>query len=417
MVRKTKPVTIGKQTKNLYDPKKLLGKLSESLKKGGVASWNRKKRSLEDHNEMGPKNNGFADADFSGLDLKGIDLSGFFLGGCNFRGCDLTKADLRDVQMWQADFEKATLTGAKFSRSDLRYSSFFQADLQDAWFDESNLALTNFERAKLTGVDFSFANLSGSNLKYADISGSIITGVSTWNIEINEATIQNDLIIEPWYDPLEKTSDDTHSAIVIDTFKTNDIETGQLLYLLTSKNDEGKSEKLKTVLDSLTDKIVLILGRFADDRIKILEKIRSQLAEWGYVPVIFDFPEPKNRDLIETVAILAGLSRFVIADLTNPSSTPLEALLIISAYCVPFAPIIEGKNQVFPLFESLKKKYDWVLDLWHYKNKKQLVIGLRKQVVDRCEDMRTMIKEKRMAGNIPGNKTKIQTMLATKRKR
>lgn len=327
--------------------------------------------------------------------LNGIDLSDLFLGGCDFTGAKLTNANFRNVQMWQATFDNATLKNAKFSNANLQYSSFSNANLHKAWFDSANLTFANFEIAKIKDADFSFANLSAANLKGADISGANVTGVTTWNIEVDSKTIQKDLIIEPWYDPLEKISDDSHSAIVADTFRANDIETGQLLYLLTSKNEEGRSEKVKTVIDALTGKVVLILGRFGDGRIKILNKIRTKLTEHGFVPVIFDFPRPNDRDLIETVGILAGLSRFIIADLTAPSSTPLEALLVISAFCVPFAPIIEGNNNVFPLFDSLKTKYDWVLDIWRYKNKKHLIDELEKQVIDPCENMRAAIKNKR----------------------
>jgi uncharacterized protein YjbI with pentapeptide repeats len=392
-------VFVGKQRKNIYDPEGLFTKVSEALAKGGVAGWNSKKRRLDACTKREHLNTGFADANFSGADLSGINLSGYFLKGCDFTGANLTKANFRNVQMWQAKFDNAILTNAKFSQSDLRYSTFTNAKLQNAWFGESNLTFANFEDAVLIGVDFSFANLGGANLKGADISGSNITGVSAWSIEVNKHTTQQDLIIEPWYDPLEKTVDNSHSAVVDDTFITNDIETAQLLYLLTSRNEDGKNEKVKTIVDAMTGKIVLILGRFSDNRIKTLNEIRSKLYRWGYVPVIFDFPKPNDRDLIETVGILAGLSRFVIADLTDPSSTPLEAMLIISAYCVPFAPIIEGNNSVFAMFDSLKVKYEWVLETWRYKNKKTLLADLKTHVVDRCEDMRVTMKKKAINNN------------------
>jgi hypothetical protein len=49
---------------------------------------------------------------------------------------------------------------------------------------------------------------------------------------------------------------------------------------------------------------------------------------------------------------------------------PLEAMLIISAYCVPFASIIEGNNSVFAMFDSLKVKYEWVWKLGGTRTKK-----------------------------------------------
>ena len=40
--------------------------------------------------------------------------------------------------------------------------------------------------------------------------------------------------------------------------------------------------------------------------------------------MVFNFDKPKTKDLTETVRLLANLSRFVIVDITNPRSTPLE---------------------------------------------------------------------------------------------
>jgi len=40
--------------------------------------------------------------------------------------------------------------------------------------------------------------------------------------------------------------------------------------------------------------------------------------------MMFDFERSKERDFTETIRILAGLSRFIIADITNPKSSPLE---------------------------------------------------------------------------------------------
>ena len=61
----------------------------------------------------------------------------------------------------------------------------------------------------------------------------------------------------------------------------------------------------------------------------------------GYLPIIFDFERPTDRDLTETVKILAGLSRFVIADVTNTSSVPLELQATVPEYMVPFVTIAQ----------------------------------------------------------------------------
>lgn len=37
----------------------------------------------------------------------------------------------------------------------------------------------------------------------------------------------------------------------------------------------------------------------------------------NYTPVLFDFARPVGKSFIETVGTLAGMSRFVVADMTN----------------------------------------------------------------------------------------------------
>jgi hypothetical protein len=41
--------------------------------------------------------------------------------------------------------------------------------------------------------------------------------------------------------------------------------------------------------------------------------------------MVFNFDKPETKDFTETVRLLAGLSKFVIADITNPKSSPLAA--------------------------------------------------------------------------------------------
>src|SRR6516165_5760466 len=41
--------------------------------------------------------------------------------------------------------------------------------------------------------------------------------------------------------------------------------------------------------------------------------------------MMFDFDRPTQRDFTETIKVLAGLSPFIIADITNRASSPLVA--------------------------------------------------------------------------------------------
>jgi len=49
----------------------------------------------------------------------------------------------------------------------------------------------------------------------------------------------------------------------------------------------------------------------------------------GLIPILFDFEGPRNRDITETVVILAHLARAIIAALTDARSVPQELMSVI----------------------------------------------------------------------------------------
>ena len=82
--------------------------------------------------------------------------------------------------------------------------------------------------------------------------------------------------------------------------------------------------KIRNVVDTITSKGVLVLGRFSDPQRKLLDGLREALRNLDLLPIVFDFDRPIDKDYTETVQTLTGMSMFVIADLTSPKSTPLE---------------------------------------------------------------------------------------------
>src|SRR5260370_28328420 len=93
---------------------------------------------------------------------------------------------------------------------------------------------------------------------------------------------------------------------------------------------------------------VIIRGRFTPERKAILETIREKLRQHNYLPILFDFEMPQSRDITETVSTLARLSRFIIADLTDPRSIPQEL-----AFIVPHLPSVPLQ----PLLLSYQREY------------------------------------------------------------
>jgi len=112
----------------------------------------------------------------------------------------------------------------------------------------------------------------------------------------------------------------------------DDLEIAQFVYLLLH------NDKIRNVIETVGKKAVLILGRFTDERKAVLDAVRELLRRRGYVAMLFDFAPSRRRDLTETIVALAHMSRFVIADLTDPRSIPQEVTSIIPG--LPSVPVL-----------------------------------------------------------------------------
>jgi hypothetical protein len=90
----------------------------------------------------------------------------------------------------------------------------------------------------------------------------------------------------------------------------------------------------------------------------VLEQLRDKLRDLGFVPMVFNFDKPETKDFTETVRLLCGLSKFVIVDITNPRSAPLELQATVPDYMVPFVPILQqgDEENPFTMFVDLQNK-------------------------------------------------------------
>jgi hypothetical protein len=140
---------------------------------------------------------------------------------------------------------------------------------------------------------------------------------------------------------------------------------------------------------------VLLLGRFTEGRIEILDRLRAKLRELGFVPIVFNFDKPETKDFTETVRLLASLSRFVIVDITNPRSAPLELRAVVPDYVIPFVHILERGENPFSMLVDLQNKYDWVLDVLVYPSVDRLIEVLEDEIVRPAEAKFNQLLERR----------------------
>jgi uncharacterized protein YjbI with pentapeptide repeats len=305
----------------------------------------------------------FSCAYLNGANMQDANFKKANLFGANLNGANLSKANLFRADISGADLTKAILLEAKISWATLNYACLIGANLSGARLDRSDLSEANLSKANLIGANLTGAILINTNFRKADLTGCKVYGISTWDLKL-EDTIQENLIITP---PNE-------SIITVDN-----LEVAQFIYLLLH------NEKIRHVIDTITSKVVLILGRFSPERKVVLDAIREELRKRDYVPILFDFDKPKSRDSTETVTMLARMSRFIIADITDPKSIPLELQAIVPDIAVPVQPLLAQGSDEFSMFRDLRRKNHWVLQVHIYKDPEDLCSSLSEKVIAPAE--------------------------------
>ena len=130
---------------------------------------------------------------------------------------------------------------------------------------------------------------------------------------------------------------------------------------------------------------MLILGRFTDKRKAVHDALREGLRKRNYVPILFDFSVPATRDIAETISLLSRMSRFVVADITDPRSIPQELSMVIPDLpSVPVQPLLLEGSTEYGMFEHFKR-YPWVLETYRYPSSEHLIAGLAEHVIGPAE--------------------------------
>ncbi|MGA2842932.1 MAG: pentapeptide repeat-containing protein [Steroidobacteraceae bacterium] len=360
----------------------------------------------------------FAEADLSGMKLNGANLNdailigahldGAFLGSANLSGAflgrailieaslldtNLSETFLIEADLSRARLDNADLSGAILSEARLPGTSLYKAKLGGAFLRGANLSGAFLSEAKLSGANLSLANLTGANLTEADLSGASLDGANLTGADLRGADLTGCSIygVSAWGLKLENAKQ--HNLIITrqgePKITVDNIEVAQFIYLLLY------NEKLRGVIDTITSKVVLILGRFTDERKVVLDALREALRKLNYLPILFDFAVPATRDITETVSLLAGMARFIIADVTDPSSIPKELEAIVPNLAVPVQPLLEGSSRPYAMFKDYYGKYDWVLPVYRYEGLEPLLLTLADKVIAPAEGKVNALQERR----------------------
>jgi hypothetical protein len=199
------------------------------------------------------------------------------------------------------------------------------------------------------------------------LAGSNVYGASVWDIKVNDRTKQHNLAITPF----------GRKAAVI---TVDNIKVAQFIYLLLN------NQAIRKVIDTITSKAVLILGRFTEERKLLLDTIRDELRKHNYLPIQFDFQPSANRTRREKVRILADMARFVIADLTDPRSVLQE--LEIHRLALPNGCRTFDKKLGEPDHGMLDfKNSRWfVAGTYEYENEEEVIASIKENVIGPAEE-------------------------------
>ena len=364
----------------------------EQVLKKGVAAWNAwRDENPNIHPDLSEAY--LSEANLVGANLGGADLYrvnlieanlslanliGGNLSGANLTGASLTRASLREANLGGANLYRANLRGAGLSeanltRANLREAGLSEANLTRASLCEANLGGANLRGANLRGADLGGANLRGADLQAAilidtdfsgaDLTGCRIYGVSAWSLKLEGAKQQN-LVITGHDEP----------AITVDN-----IEVAQFIYRMLH------NQKIRDVIDTITSKVVLILGRFTQERKPVLEALREELRQRKYLPILFDFEKPRSRNTDETITLLARMARFVVADISDAKSVLQELRAIVPDLpSVPVQPIILAMQEEPGMFDFYRN-FRSFLNVHRYASQEQLIADLGEKVIRPAE--------------------------------
>jgi hypothetical protein len=332
------------------------------------------RRGVKEWNEQRPKRPDLSGALLSGQNLEGVDLSyanlddaklsRAFLRRANMLRASLRNATLSNANLYKADLAGVNAIGARFNTAALYRANLTAAILAKANFTAAHLEKATLVAANLRNANFERANLSEcsltrSNVNGASFSGARIYGAGIWDIR-GVPRQQEGLVITRQRD----------APVTVDNLKV-----GQFVYLLLNNPD------IRDVIDTITSRAVLLLGRFSERRKRVLDALRESLRQRNLSPIVFDFDVPESRDVSETVKVLAGLAKFVLVDITDATEVRAELQSIVKEFpSLPVQPIILAGRREYVGFKHLAK-FPWVLPPFKYKNLNHLLTNVDQEVI------------------------------------
>jgi len=261
------------------------------------------------------------------------------------------------INFSHVNFHRSSFEGGWYNDANFEGANFYEADLSRAHLSNTNLRNCNFrkaylDRADLSGADIINANLNRATLVNANICGAriencIVYGVSAWGLQTDENTLQRNLMMEDTNITGDNIIEEVMRISEHYPMMVDDIEVAQFIHFIKNYSNLGKG------LKAMLEKGVLLLGKFREGGREILEKVAETVRRNKLIPIIFDFDGPEGSNIIETVTVLAGISRFVVANL-NGSSVPAELERITANFKRPIITYFDSaeEDKIYAMFSD-----------------------------------------------------------------
>ncbi len=309
-------------------------------------------------------------ADLKNANMSEANLAGADLAMASFELANLQRSRLNIAIALGTNFKNANLQAASLYATQLMSANFVAANLQNAAMTLANLSSSDLTSADLRGARLDGANLCGANLTRADLTGCFAYGVSVWDANLTD-TIQKDISLVPQTEPTQ-IPQAGHITVA-------DISTAQLIYMVRENGE------LRRILAGLQSNMVLLLGRFTPEGLVTLRALREVLSKLGLIPQTFEFAPLEERTRMETVAAMAHLARFVIADISGARSVPAELECIVPQLPnLPIRLLLKVSDQPFGMIEGLLMRPSVVLT--RYSSAEDLAAGIEDIVA--CMDQK-----------------------------
>jgi hypothetical protein len=211
------------------------------------------------------------------------------------------------------------------------------AVFENSHLEEGDFSRANFDGATFVNCNLNRVNLVGASFHVKEITETVVYGIAAWDLQTSDDMKQCKLVIERTYELYSDLIQQGKVPMMVD-----DIELAQFVHYLSNH------KKMRDALNVLNDRGVLLLGRFKDRGLDRLYSMRECFQAKGYMPMIFDFARPDNLSLTETVMTMAGLSKFVVVDLSG-SSVPAELQAILGQIKKP----VLARGAPYALFPDL----------------------------------------------------------------